>query len=498
MTPPSTTDSPRILLVTTPPVLERLKAVNGRVLPPWADANIITDEELKAAVTLHIVWGEDESDLQRTLVTRARGLGRTNDHLRMQRIDVLEHEVEARTKAVADKQRNEDERAERQERARRKARHLVDAEEVETSLDRAASSFDWEDLAALWDDEPVAPSLLARSDGGCGFYTGQRNLLVGYSESGKSWLALLAVRQEVEAGRPCVFFDYENGPAIIVDRLRALGLTQEQVRRYLRYAFLAAPLPPELAAEHASKLWAEGGRLAVHDALTPIAHALGLETFGGDTGAVEQVFGTVLDPWANAGLAAVLLDNVPKSSRSDVLGSQHKSAGIGGSILAVVTDTPFSRLHAGRSRVLVVKDRGGTTDYLMDGDKRLWAELHIGPDPVRRDTVNVFLSPPPAPAAAVVPSVATVVDIVRDTCELAAEALRRNGLTEVRSMRRLADLMDVVRGIDPAAYPAAHVYREDISGCLTKVADASAKAAAGIGVEVIATPRTTRYRVWLT
>jgi KaiC/GvpD/RAD55 family RecA-like ATPase len=481
------------LLVATPSVRDRVAAVfrdEGGLGTTWADPGAVLDEELTEADQVLLVVERVDGATRIEMLRRCRALG-VEVHLRT--IEGIEEEHQAE----GEKQLKEDARAERQERARDRARTKLAEEKRAETLDRVAAAFGWQDLAEDWDDDPPAPVCLARTDYAAGLYAGHRTLVIGASESGKSWLMLHAVRQEIDAGHPVVFFDHENGEAVIRDRLRSLGLTREQVRQYLRYAYLDAPLPAELAAELAGKLRAEGGRLVVVDALSPIAHALSLDTSGGDTGAVEEIFSVVLDPWVECGLATVLIDNAPKAAKTGVLGSQHKAAGAY-AVLAVVAEDRFSRRHAGRSRIVVAKDRGGALAVEQDGEDRLWGVLQMHPDPTATDRVDVVVTPPPAPAAAPAATIAAVVDIITDTCGLAAEALRRHGLTEVRSMRRLAELMGVVHEIDPARFPAAHTDRERICDCLCKVADSTALAEAGLGVEVIATAKSSRYRVWLT
>lgn len=373
---------------------------------------------------------------------------------------------------------------------------LVTVEKTNRALDEVAKTFDWTDLAEGWEDDPPRPDCLARTDGSCAFYLGQRNLVIGHTESGKTWLMAMAAKQEVDAGRQVVIFDHENGPAIVTDRLRALGLTREQVRTYVRYAHLSAPLPPTMARELAEKLAAEGARLMISDALTPVAHAMGLDTSGGDTNAVEQVFTVVLDPWVGVGFAAVILDNTPKSNRYGSLGSQHKTAGVGGAVLAVVADTPFSRGRAGASKIYLIKDRGGNARYVMDEDRRWWGVLHVAPEPVS-DGVVAYVEAPPEPEVTAATAVVTAFEIINQTADLAASALRKHGVTECRSMRKLAGWMQTVRETEPALYAAAHTDRDHITDCLTKVAEPSVLDLAGIGVEVIATPKSVRYRVWL-
>lgn len=354
---------------------------------------------------------------------------------------------------------------------------VLDQQDRERAMDEVAATFEWTDLSVDWDTLPPQPELLARVDGSCALYPGQRNFVAGHTESGKSWLLLMAVAQEVHAGRPVVWFDHENGEHVIQDRLRALGLTEDQVKTFVKYAFLTMPLPPAMAAEMATKLAAEGARLMVVDALTPVAAAMGLDTNGGDTGAVEEVFATVLDPWAQAGLAATILDNTPRANKFETLGSQHKSAGIGGVVLAVVAEERFSRGKAGLSGIYVVKDRTGSVDHRTVDDRRLWGTLHLSPEPVTGGVDAVITPPPEEPEAMEV--LATAADRIVATLTLAEAALDRMGVSSTRSMRQLTEWMSVVMPLDPA-FENAHTDRGYITDVLFKTSSEADRTAAGI------------------
>jgi hypothetical protein len=272
------------------------------------------------------------------------------------------------------------------------------------------------------------------------------------------------------------------------------------VKDLLHYRYLTVPLSPEFANAQARELWAKGARLMFVDALTPVASALGHDLSGGNVNGVEACYATVLDPWSMVGFCAVLLDNTGKRDRSEASGSQHKVAAVGGSVLAVVAEKRSSATRSGSSRIFLNKDRSGSVahEVISAGgeERRLFGTLHV--EPTGDDLVSVYVSPPPSAAAAAVTAVATTMDIIAQTCGLAAEALRRNGIAEITSMRRLTDLMGVVRGIDPSLWEAAHTDRERITSCLFKVADADALKAAGIGASARATATSIRYRVWLT
>jgi hypothetical protein len=80
------------------------------------------------------------------------------------------------------------------------------------------------DVAAMLDDtlpEPPRPEVLMRTDGVPLFYRGEVNVLFGDPEHGKTWVALAACAQVLEAGGHVLVADLDhNGAAAIVSRLR--------------------------------------------------------------------------------------------------------------------------------------------------------------------------------------------------------------------------------------------------------------------------------------
>ena len=84
-------------------------------------------------------------------------------------------------------------------------------------------------LAGDLEEEP-APSHLARTDGHRLFYAGKVNALIGESESGKTWVGLLAVAQALAVGQPVLYLDFEDTLAGITGRLRALGVTDAHLQ----------------------------------------------------------------------------------------------------------------------------------------------------------------------------------------------------------------------------------------------------------------------------
>ena len=79
------------------------------------------------------------------------------------------------------------------------------------------------------------PTAFERNGGEKFLYPGRINGLYGESESGKSWLALVACVQEMNAGNEVVYFDYEDTRETAVERLRLLGMESDAIESQFLY-----------------------------------------------------------------------------------------------------------------------------------------------------------------------------------------------------------------------------------------------------------------------
>ena len=81
----------------------------------------------------------------------------------------------------------------------------------------------------------VATTLCRRSDGLCLLYHGRVNWLYGGYECGKSWLALMAIIETINAGRVAVVIDHDDDASAWAERLRSVGITERQIIGQFRY-----------------------------------------------------------------------------------------------------------------------------------------------------------------------------------------------------------------------------------------------------------------------
>lgn len=211
--------------------------------------------------------------------------------------------------------------------------------------------------AAQAAEEPT-PTHLVRDDGQPLLYSGKVNGLIGESESGKSWVALLAAVQAVDAGQHVLILDFEDSPASIQRRLHALGSTASQLE-HLDYANPDEALGLAQSNDLGEALAARYQLIVVdgvNAAMTLLGHDLNSNT---DATIFSQ---KLLRPLAATGACVVTVDHVPKNSDQrgkGGIGAQAKRAMTDGCTLLVDVVEPFGKGQSGTLKLLVDKDRPG-------------------------------------------------------------------------------------------------------------------------------------------
>lgn len=233
----------------------------------------------------------------------------------------------------------------------------------EQATDDAERTSWWpRNLAAVLSGEQTEPEpcVLARDDERCLFYAGKVNGLLGESESGKTWILLAAVAQELAAGRAVLYVDFEDTAESIVARLRALGVTDEQLTGLFTYVAPDESLHTIAAADLAEVLTLSTYSLIGLDGVNAGMTLLGLDLNSNtDATKFSQV---LLKPLAKTGAAVVTVDHVPKAAEQrgkGGIGAQAKRAMVTGSALLVEVLAPFGRGATGKLKLTVDKDRPG-------------------------------------------------------------------------------------------------------------------------------------------
>lgn len=277
------------------------------------------------------------------------------------------------------------------------------------------------DLITNAEPEP-GPAYLIRDDGHALFYPGRVNGIVAPSESGKTWVALLAAVQSVQSGERVTILDFEDSHSGIHGRLTALGLTPTQIRDHLAYIGPDEPFHPFLPTgrdltEHLDT-WQPS--LIILDGFNAAMTLQGLDLMSNkDATTFAQ---TVLKPLARAGAAVVYIDHTPKDTEKQSaggIGAQAKRAMTTGCALKVEVIKPFGKGQEGKLRLRVDKDRQGDVRGIsLPGKAGHWAaDVTIAPAQLEDggDRVQVVVH---APAGS------------SDTAPAEREAFRPTGLMD--------------------------------------------------------------------
>ncbi|MDC5696463.1 AAA family ATPase [Intrasporangium calvum] len=220
------------------------------------------------------------------------------------------------------------------------------------------------DLSAYLDGTFRAhePTLLARSDGVSLLYRGLTHSLHGESESGKSMVMQSEAVRLLQAGELVLWLDFDSDPASVVERLRLLGATDEQMGAGFRYVH------PEVSPHTDASEWAEweallteSYSLVVFDGVTDALVLLGYETINNDhIAAWNRTYPARLA--RETGAAVVMIDHVTKEGSTRgrfAIGGQTKMAGLTGAAYTVAVDKPLGRGLRGVIVLRVAKDRPG-------------------------------------------------------------------------------------------------------------------------------------------
>lgn len=225
-------------------------------------------------------------------------------------------------------------------------------------------------LAGKGLDEP--PSILNRTDGAGLIYRARVHSFYGEAESGKGWLALAACLEQVRAGDPVLYIDFEDSATTAVSRLRALGATDQEIGLF-NYICPDSPITAPLVQE----IPGIGATLAVLDGITEGMGLHGLDLR--DNADVARFIALLPRPLSRMGCAVIMIDHVTKDRDGRgrfAIGAQHKLAGIDGAAYAVEVIRPFGRGLEASSRLTIGKDRPGFVRALAP-DRKTIGELRL-------------------------------------------------------------------------------------------------------------------------
>jgi hypothetical protein len=102
------------------------------------------------------------------------------------------------------------------------------------------------ETAITGENPEPSPRFLIRSDHQPLIYPGKINGIIGASESGKTWIALLAVQQAITDGITVTYIDFEDTAPGIITRLMTMN-TDVDLIPVLRGLGMEAPFDPGAA-----------------------------------------------------------------------------------------------------------------------------------------------------------------------------------------------------------------------------------------------------------
>jgi len=208
--------------------------------------------------------------------------------------------------------------------------------------------------------EQLIPEFLARDDGHRLFYKGKINAILGESESGKTWVALLGVKQALDVGEKVIYLDFEDSGKGILSRLRSFEISDEKLKSFI-YANPDQNLTLEERMDLVDALQEFQPDWIIVDGVNAAMTLLNLElTSNRDATFFSQ---QLLKPLAQSGAGVITIDHVPKSKENRgnyAIGAQAKRADINGAAIAVSVSKPFGRGMTGELDLKVTKDRPGS------------------------------------------------------------------------------------------------------------------------------------------
>jgi len=213
------------------------------------------------------------------------------------------------------------------------------------------------DLSGATEEEP--PEFLSRVDGYRLFYKGKVNALIGESESGKTWVALFAVKQALHIGQTVTYIDFEDSGKGILARLRLLGLEDRHFAKFT-YANPDEAFTLEAKIDLQRAIETLNPDLIVVDGVNAAMTLLGLDLMSNrDATFFSQ---TILRPLTSKGACVITIDHVTKSKDArgnNAIGAQAKRADINGCAIIVEVVQPFGRGMTGELNLRMSKDRAG-------------------------------------------------------------------------------------------------------------------------------------------
>ncbi|MFD2674810.1 AAA family ATPase [Gulosibacter bifidus] len=227
------------------------------------------------------------------------------------------------------------------------------------------------DLLANGLATPPAPEIMRCSDGVGLFYSAAVNSVFGDPESGKTWIVLVAMTEQLLAGQSVLFIDLDhNGAAAIVSRLHALGVPTDT----LSDASLFRYSEPEDAVDIRTLIqdatyWQP--TLVAIDSLGELLPVYGASSNSADD--YTRVHKAAIKPFAQIGSCVIVVDHEAKNAASREYGAggtMAKKRAIDGAYLRCRVVDAFAPGRGGRAELTITKDRHGGLRAARDGSDK--------------------------------------------------------------------------------------------------------------------------------
>lgn len=207
-------------------------------------------------------------------------------------------------------------------------------------------------------DEPPSPlpAHLHINGNGPVVPAGTVTVLSGARSSGKTWVAAAWATQEITAGRPVVWIDFERQKGLLRDKLACLGVPPHLSRASLCFS---SQVPPVEAIR------ALGDSLVVIDAWRGLQGRVAPGTSANDGDSVETVYREYIDELtrtgaelAGTGATVCVIDHLTKDGKSGTFGSERKESAAD-LVITVEMGKEFAKDEPGYAVLAWSKDRYG-------------------------------------------------------------------------------------------------------------------------------------------
>ncbi|MFI2666682.1 AAA family ATPase [Micromonospora carbonacea] len=325
--------------------------------------------------------------------------------------------------------------------------------------------------------EDLETTVLARTDGFKLFYPGKVHSVFGESGSMKTWMALLAAVQEIQADHRVMYIDYEDSPNAVLRRLKLFGLTDEQLIGYFEYRHPNARIDDDVRASLKKTIEDSTEHpftLVIIDAVTEIMAAHGWKTNHSED--VATFYADIGKWFADLGPAVVTIDHVSKAKEeggNSQTGSQHKKAGIDGASYRIEPKEWGGKGRHGKSHIVNCKDRNGAVDADTPRNKVVGI-LNVKSNPITF-AVEAWIDKPDAAVVTLAPATSvptnSVSESVLRSMHRFAKKLQQTTLPNGFSKTELVNMADDVKTARAKKLAAVDILKA--KGCLVESGNGS-------------------------